>query len=102
MQRARSVHAIAVFDPKVFCPVGETHIKNIAHCIVYSECLVDCELGEWFEWTECSATCGGGTRTRERDVVREPRNGGAACEDQKQEENCNTDPCGGNSKLHLL
>ena len=25
MQKARSVHAIAVVDVKVFCPPGETH-----------------------------------------------------------------------------
>ena len=25
MQKARSVHAIAVVDVKVFCPAGETH-----------------------------------------------------------------------------
>ena len=38
-------------------------------------------------------TCGGGKRSRERKVVREPTAGGAACENREEQETCNTDPC---------
>ena len=56
---------------------------------------VDCEVEDWSSWSECSATCGGGTRTRERKVVQEPENGGAACQDREEEESCKTEPCEG-------
>merc|ERR1719230_909880 len=54
---------------------------------------VDCEVEDWSLWSECSATCGGGTRTRERKVVKEPENGGAACQDREEEGSCKTEPC---------
>ena len=65
---------------------------------------VDCEVEDWSSWSECSATCGGGTRTRERKVVQEPENGGAACpfQDQEEEESCKTEPCEGNFELNLI
>merc|ERR1719270_1751499 len=59
------------------------------------QCPVDCEVEDWSLWSECSATCGGGTRTRERKVVQEPENGGAACQDREEEESCKTEPCEG-------
>jgi len=59
------------------------------------QCPVDCEVEDWSSWSECSATCGGGTRTRERKVVQEPENGGAACQDREEEESCKTEPCEG-------
>merc|ERR1719318_2037260 len=61
------------------------------------QCPVDCEVEDWSSWSECSATCGGGTRTRERKVVQEPENGGAACQDREEEESCKTEQCGGTS-----
>ena len=65
---------------------------------------VDCKVEDWSSWSECSATCGGGTRTRERKVVQEPENGGAACpfQDQEEEESCKTEPCEGNFELNLI
>ena len=56
--------------------------------------LVDCKVGEWKPWGECSATCGGGTKTRARDVIGAPENGGASCPDTLEETDvCNTDQC---------
>ena len=41
-------------------------------------------------------TCGEGTRTRSRDIVQDTENGGAACEDEYEEESCTeTDQCPG-------
>merc|ERR1712179_582233 len=39
---------------------------------------VDCEVGDWTAWGECSANCSSGTKRRSREVVQEPVSGGSA------------------------
>ena len=50
-------------------------------------------------WTPCDAPCGGGTRERNRECNNPPpQNGGEDCvDDDSETENCNEDPCPGNS-----
>lgn len=56
-------------------------------------CPVDCVVGDWNEWGTCSATCGGGHRTRTR-ALTQPINGGQACpSDGSEQEGCNTAGC---------
>ena len=57
--------------------------------------LVDCKVSDWKPWGECSVTCGGGTKTRARDVIEEPENGGALCPSLKETIVCNTEGCPG-------
>jgi len=57
------------------------------------QCPVDCEVEDWSSWTKCSATCGGGNKTRGRGVVQEAEIGGAICPALEEEESCNTDQC---------
>lgn len=40
---------------------------------------VDCHLSDWSYFTECSATCGGGEKTRFRSIVQPNRGSGVAC-----------------------
>ena len=55
---------------------------------------VDCEWGPYGEWSSCSKTCGGGERSRTRQVEVPPSNEGKACEGEETEtEICNTDLC---------
>ena len=54
--------------------------------------------GEWTnfgEWSKCSATCGGGTRTRTRFCTNPvPAHGGADCQGEGTEsQDCNTEKC---------
>ena len=56
---------------------------------------VDCKVGNWKPWDECSATCNGGTKTRSREVVQEPMNGGAMCPSLEETETCNIGQCEG-------
>jgi len=46
-------------------------------CVVQAP--VDCIFASWREWGDCSATCGGGERTRSRDIAQRPSDGGMAC-----------------------
>ena len=53
----------------------------------------DCELGEWTEWSVCSAECDGGEQSRTRPIVTEPSGAGALCESTEEVQACNDDPC---------
>ena len=55
----------------------------------------DCKVGDWKPFGECSATCNGGTKTRSREVVQEPMNGGAMCPSLEETETCNIGQCEG-------
>ncbi|CAD7924400.1 unnamed protein product [Amoebophrya sp. A120] len=63
-------------------------------------CPVDCEVGEWGDWRDCSAECDGGTELRERSVVKEQAFFGQQCPDLIQTQKCNTQKCTENCKLH--
>lgn len=56
-------------------------------------CSVDCVVSDWKEWSECSATCGGGTTSREREVLQEAQAGGRACPTLSEEALCNPQEC---------
>ena len=57
--------------------------------------LVDCEWAEW-EHGECSKTCGGGERTKIRNMEVEANFGGLECSGLSTEiESCNKDECPG-------
>merc|ERR1711990_604097 len=49
---------------------------------------VDCEWHEWSTWTDCTASCGWGSRTRSRDK-KEAAHGGVECEGESNDsEDC--------------
>lgn len=56
-------------------------------------CAVDCKVTEWSQWSECSATCGGGKQSRLRKVAVGSRYGGAACPSLEETKDCNQTPC---------
>jgi len=54
----------------------------------------DCLLSQWAQWEACSASCGGGSQVRHRQVLSEPKSGGASCEEVLSEiQGCARGPC---------
>merc|ERR1719443_909671 len=43
------------------------------------KCPVDCKQSRWSGWTKCSKECEGGSQSRTRSVLVQPKNGGQAC-----------------------
>jgi hypothetical protein len=54
-------------------------------------CPADCVF-EFFDWTSCSRSCGGGTANRKLKIVSASKNGGEACPTE-QTQMCNTQAC---------
>ena len=58
---------------------------------------MNCKLGDWEEWSECSKECGNGTRTSNRSKLMKAAHGGEDCIGNiTKSENCNEHPCDGN------
>ncbi|MBT5077410.1 MAG: hypothetical protein HOM61_00680, partial [Candidatus Marinimicrobia bacterium] len=61
-----------------------------------AECPVDCEVSAFGDWTECNKFCGGGEKTRRKNIIKEPIGSGAACppaSELTQSETCGTLDC---------
>ena len=65
---------------------------------IYTVVPVDGGYTEWSDWGECSATCGGGVRTRLRTCTNpSSKDGGKNCdglEPADEREACNEEDCG--------
>lgn len=71
------------------CP----NVTEVQKCEV-RPCPVDCEVGSWGDWSECSAECGpGGRRNRTRRVKVHPKHGGEKCPPLVEEESCFEKSC---------
>ncbi|CAD7947263.1 unnamed protein product [Amoebophrya sp. A120] len=88
-KRQITVHPTATYG--VACPVL-TENRDCGN----GPCLrpVDCKLSDWTPWDSCSVDCGGGVKSRSREVVREPEHGGADCVGVLSEQDqCNLQAC---------
>jgi len=58
-------------------------------------CPVDCQVGEWTDYSACSLTCGpvSGTQTRTRELLVDFENGGKVCPTLLESRSCNSGPC---------
>ena len=53
--------------------------KEIKACPPINNCPIDCIVGHWSEWTQCSQSCGTGEKSRKREIVRSHMFGGQKC-----------------------
>jgi hypothetical protein len=81
-------------------PTTESADCNTQACPSTSPAPQNCQgsWSGWSGWSDCSATCGGGIKTRTKTWTTSPggesRYGGAACPpNKKEEEECNTQAC---------
>ncbi|CAD7963524.1 unnamed protein product [Amoebophrya sp. A25] len=91
--RKRVIQAEAKFGGKA-CeknPLVEVRGCSEESCYVVEDCLWE----EWSYWSACSATCGGGQRSRARNIEISPRNGGKLCDAKTMSETeaCGTEAC---------
>jgi len=54
-----------------------------------------CQWQPWSDWSGCDRQCGGGEKTRDRQIAKAPEPGGAPCSPEVTEQitPCNTEPC---------
>uniref|UniRef100_A0A6C0CT81 Spondin-like TSP1 domain-containing protein n=1 Tax=viral metagenome TaxID=1070528 RepID=A0A6C0CT81_9ZZZZ len=57
------------------------------------KCPVDCVTGTWSDSSECSLTCGGGSKTQTLSVITQPANNGIPCPVLTHSVSCNEQHC---------
>ena len=67
-------------------------LTEVAECNT-QVCPVDCQVGDFGEFSTCTRPCGGGFQTRNRTILVPPAGTGAACPPLTQTAACNTQPC---------
>jgi len=82
-------------------PVGGSKCPPLAATQSCNEdsCPVDCVLEDWTAWSGCSAECGGGVRSKSREVKTTPEHGGDPCGETSKTESCNIQACDVNCEL---
>ena len=56
-------------------------------------CPVNCEVGEFSDFSDCTRECGGGTQTRTKTIIQNQVGTGAPCPELSNTIACNTQPC---------
>lgn len=76
-------------DGGMACP---TELETTTTCNM-QPCPVDCAVGSWGNWSNCSTLCDGGQRSRRRPVSTYPFAGGQPCPSTVDMEACGMQPC---------
>lgn len=90
--RSRKVAQLAI-DGGQPC---EGSLQEVKVCKIEDCQVIDCRWSDWERWSTCSVTCGGGTKTRSRNIAVSPV-GGAPCMPHHKVEvaPCGEENCGG-------
>lgn len=62
-------------------------------------CTINCKVGAWSLFGNCSKPCGTGTKRRTRPLFTTPGGGGAKCPPFEELRNCNPEPCSYDCKV---
>ena len=85
--------------PQNAIPISDHFSKRFISCLDPGPQTpdVDGNYTEWSQWTQCSKTCGGGEKTRERSCSNPaPQGNGQPCEGEPEETVvCNKQECEG-------
>jgi len=72
------------------CPGTYLETKD---CVLIPNCPIDCAVGQWSAWSECSKECGLGSRGRYREKLVPDQFAGAKCPHLTEKLGCNPDAC---------
>ncbi|XP_055846482.1 somatomedin-B and thrombospondin type-1 domain-containing protein [Episyrphus balteatus] len=64
--------------------------------------VLDCQVSEWSQWSECDKSCGIGMMTRSRSVLQPSQNGGKHCPSLVQKRGCQGLRCHGHHDRKVL
>uniref|UniRef100_A0A1A9WAI9 Spondin-like TSP1 domain-containing protein n=1 Tax=Glossina brevipalpis TaxID=37001 RepID=A0A1A9WAI9_9MUSC len=64
--------------------------------------VLDCQVSDWGQWSECNASCGTGIMTRTRKILQSPQNGGKHCPTLMQKRGCQGYRCHGHHDKKIL
>ncbi|XP_064461075.1 somatomedin-B and thrombospondin type-1 domain-containing protein-like [Ornithodoros turicata] len=89
-------------DKPCFCDHACLQLGDCCYDFKESCGVIDCAMTEWGPWSECDADCGPGVMSRERTILRNPRNGGSPCQELLQKRGCYGSRCDSRpeDKLH--
>jgi hypothetical protein len=85
--RSRNINVDTKYGGETCPPLSETQECNT------QPCPINCEVGDWGEWSKCSEDCDGGTQTRSRNINIDVKYGGETCPPLSETQECNTQPC---------
>lgn len=91
IHRERLVIRDAIGNGRCDQPLTEVQICNLDKPC--SSTYQDCELSPWTEFSPCSVTCGSGTKTRTREVLKQPTEKGLPCGKLSNTVPCHLAPC---------
>jgi competence ComEA-like helix-hairpin-helix protein len=86
--RSRTVTAEVANGGSV-CP----ELRESRPCNHHVLCQVNCRLGTWGGWGQCTKACGGGSQRRTREIVMKQQNNGRGCAALWEQKSCNTKTC---------
>jgi len=79
---------------KQTAPCNPRNAKDMPSACKPTRPPLPCKVSEWTTWSSCSASCAGGSSTRERTIIQEPSGGGLGCDSSLAEvRQCNRRPC---------
>jgi hypothetical protein len=67
-------------------------LKEVEVC-QWIHCPVNCQMGDWGEWSVCTKSCAKGVHHRSRKILVHPQHGGEPCGNVLSMNFCNTQPC---------